>query len=227
MQRFFDIFFALSAICLLTPLMVPIALLLRLTGEGHIFFIQKRIGRHKTEFGLIKFVTMQKNSPNVGSGTVTLKDDPRILPLGGILRKTKVNELPQLLNVLNGTMSIIGPRPQTSRCFEAFTKTSQQVISSVRPGISGIGSIVFRAEEEMMHNHSNPDEFYDQVIMPYKGEIEEWYINNRSLYLYFKCIVLTIWIVCRPKSSILWKSIRNLPSPPSQLKNYVNFPSFF
>lgn len=224
MQRLLDVMLVSFAILVFSPLFLPIMILLRITGEGYIFFLQKRIGRNKSVFGLIKFVTMLKDSPNIGSGTVTLKGDPRILPLGHFLRKTKINELPQLLNVLNGTMSIIGPRPQTKRCFDAFPKGSQDKISKVVPGLSGIGSIVFRAEDEMMHANNNPDKFYDRTIMPYKGKLEEWYVDNKSLYLYFKCIILTLWIIVRPNSSIIWKAIPNLPSPPNELRGYLNWP---
>ena len=112
MQRIFDIIFATIALFLLSPLLIPIIIILRFTGEGEIFFIQKRIGMNKNNIKLFKFATMLKDSPNLGSGTVTLHNDPRILPFGSWLRKTKINELPQLINILIGDMSIIGPRPE-------------------------------------------------------------------------------------------------------------------
>ena len=107
---------------------------LKFTGEGEVFFYQKRVGLNFQTFYLIKFVTMLKNSPFIGSGTITLKDDPRILPFGRFLRKTKINELPQLINVLVGDMSVIGPRPQTDRCFQAFPYKYQKEITKVKPG---------------------------------------------------------------------------------------------
>ena len=149
MQRLLDIVFSASALLALSPLLVPAIVILRCTGEGEIFFCQNRVGRGGQMFGLFKFATMLKASPSIGTGTVTLKDDPRVLPFGQFLRKTKINELPQLLNILMGHMSIIGPRPQTQRCFDAFPKGSQNEIIKVRPGLSGIGSIVFRAEENI------------------------------------------------------------------------------
>src|SRR6185369_2253365 len=124
-QRFLDIFLSALALIVLSPLLVPIVIALRLTGEGEVFFIQSRVGRGGRMFGLYKFATMLKNSPNMGTGTVTLSGDPRILPLGKFLRKTKINELPQLLNILKGDMSIVGPRPQTQRCFAAFPAQAQ------------------------------------------------------------------------------------------------------
>lgn len=217
MQRLFDILLSGLALLVLSPLLVPIALLLRLTGEGEIFFLQNRVGKNGKPFALYKFATMLKNSPSIGTGTVTLKDDPRILPAGKFLRKTKINELPQLLNILNGSMSIIGPRPQTQRCFDAFPLRSQEAIVKVRPGLSGIGSIVFRDEEEMMHGHQDPNYFYDQVIMPYKGQLEEWYVQNQSLYTYFMLIALTVWVVLVPGTGAVWKVFGNLPKPDQEL----------
>jgi len=217
MQRLFDILFSGLALLVLSPLLVPIAILLRLTGEGEIFFLQDRVGRDGKTFALYKFATMLKNSPSIGTGTVTVKNDPRILPAGRFLRKTKINELPQLLNILNGDMSIIGPRPQTRRCFDAFPKHSQENIVKVRPGLSGIGSIVFRDEEEMMHGHEDPNFFYDQVIMPYKGQLEEWYVQNQSMYTYFMLIGLTVWVVLVPGSGAVWTVLGNLPKPGSEL----------
>ena len=184
MQRLLDILFSGVALLILAPLLVPIMVLLRFTGEGEIFYVQRRIGRDGKMFGLLKFATMLKNSPNLGTGTVTVKNDPRVLPMGGFLRKTKINELPQLINILLGDMSIVGPRPQTQRCFDAFPKVSQIEIMKVRPGLSGIGSIFFRDEEDLMHAAKDPNRFYDEVIMPYKGALEEWYVRNASLSTY-------------------------------------------
>ena len=224
MRRLLDVFLAGLALFFLSPLLLPVALLLRLTGEGEGFFVQQRVGRCGQPFGLYKFATMLKNSPNMGTGTVTVKNDPRVLPVGRFLRKTKINELPQLLNILFGDMSIIGPRPQTSRCFDAFPVTSQSEIIKVRPGLSGIGSIIFRGEEEMMHASFDPDGFYDHVIMPYKGKVEEWYVANESLAIYLRCIFVTIWIVLFPQSSIAWGVFSGLPRPPEDLANLLNFP---
>ena len=110
MERFFDVFLSSIALIFLSPLLLPIIIILKLTGEGEVFFMQERIGRNGRLFKLIKFATMLKNSPNLGTGTVTMKHDPRILPVGKFLRKTKINELPQLLNILLGDMSVVGPR---------------------------------------------------------------------------------------------------------------------
>ena len=218
MQRLLDVIFSAVSLFILSPLLFLVGIVLRFTGEGEVFFRQSRIGLDGRKFDLIKFATMLKNSPDMATGTVTVKGDPRILPVGHLLRKTKINELPQLLNVLRGDMSIIGPRPQTQRCFDAYPKKSQTEIIKVRPGLSGIGSIVFRGEEEMMHTSHDPNNFYDNVIMPYKGLLEEWYVNRQGLKLYFQLILLTVWIVLLPKSKIVWRSFPDLPSPPHELE---------
>jgi lipopolysaccharide/colanic/teichoic acid biosynthesis glycosyltransferase len=186
-----------------------------------VFFVQQRVGRGGQPFGLYKFATMLKDSPNVGTGTVTVKGDSRILPLGRFLRKTKVNELPQLLNVVMGDMSIIGPRPQTRRCFDAFPEASQSAIIRVRPGLSGVGSIVFRNEEELMDASNEPERFYDEVIMPYKGKLEEWYVSRQGIRTYLMAVFITAWVVLFPKSRLIWRLFRGLPAPPPALVDVV------
>ena len=221
MQRFLDILLSGLALLVLSPLLIPVMLILRLTGEGEVFFVQQRVGRGGQPFGLYKFATMLKNSPNIGTGTVTVKGDPRVLPFGRILRKTKLNELPQLLNIFKGDMSIIGPRPQTRRCFDAFPAESQAQIVKVRPGLSGIGSIVFRDEEELMHASQEPERFYDEVIMPYKGKLEEWYVAHQGLWTYLASIFATAWVVVFPSSQLVWRLFRGLPAPPAALADAV------
>lgn len=221
MQRAFDILFASIALVALSPILLPIMLVLRLSGEGEIFYCQQRVGRGGVMFGVWKFATMLKNSPNLGTGTVTLKGDPRVLPVGKFLRKTKINELPQLFNILNGTMSIIGPRPQTRRCFDAFPAASQQAIMTVRPGLSGIGSIVFRDEEELMHANADPDRLYDDTIMPFKGKLEEWYAQHQSIGTYFKLILLTAWVVVFPRLNVVWRVFPDLPFPNTHLASLL------
>lgn len=221
MQRFFDIIFSGIALVLLSPLLLPLMFILRVTGEGEIFFPQSRVGRGGKHFELYKFATMLKDSPNMGTGTVTVKNDPRVLPMGGFLRKTKINELPQLINIFNGDMSVIGPRPQTQRCFDAFPLSSQNEIIKVRPGLSGIGSIVFRNEEEMMHANNDPDKFYDEIVMPYKGKLEEWYVRNLSIGLYFQLILITIYVVLFTSGKTVWAVLKKLPDPPKSLIKWL------
>ena len=222
MQRFFDILFSGLALIVFSPFLIPIAITLKFTGEGEIFYVQQRVGKNGKMFGLLKFATMLKNSPNMTMGTVTVKNDPRVLPFGGFLRKTKINELPQLLNIFLGDMSVIGPRPQTERCFLAFSEISQNAIKEVKPGLSGIGSIVFRDEESIL---DNPEidrlKFYDEVIAPYKGELEQWYVKHQNLYTYFMLIGLTVWVVLFSDSKVYKTIFKDLPTPPESLAKWM------
>ena len=222
--RFFDITLSAIAIIFLSPLMLPIILVLKFSGEGEIFFLQERVGKNREMFKLFKFATMLKNSPDIGTGTVTMKNDPRVLPFGSFLRKTKINELPQLFNILLGNISLIGPRPQTVRCFEAFPVDAQDIITLIKPGLSGIGPIVFRGEEDILGGNIGNLDFYDDVISPFKGKVEAWYVDKKSLTTYFSLILLTILVVLMPKSDLVWRVFKDLPEPPDELKTALNFP---
>ena len=221
MQRIFDIVFSGIALIFLSPLLLPLMFFLRVTGEGEIFFPQNRVGRRGKDFKLYKFATMLKDSPNMGTGTVTVKNDPRVLPMGGLLRKTKINELPQLINIFKGDMSVIGPRPQTQRCFDAFPESVQNDITKVRPGLSGIGSVVFRSEEDMMHANAEPDRLYDDVIMPYKGKLESWYVRNNSVWNYLLLIALTILVILTRSTRLIFQCYTSLPRPPEGLNSFI------
>ena len=223
MDRFFDILFSGIALLFLSPLLIPILIILRFTGEGEVFFLQERIGKCGKKFMLFKFATMLKNSPNIGTGTVTMRGDPRVLPVGTFLRKTKINELPQLLNIFFGDMSVIGPRPLTTQTFEAYSENTQSFIKQVRPGLSGIGSIIFRGEEDIMHGAKASVDFYANVIAPYKGSLEEWFVSNKSMYIYFVAIFVTAWAVFIPSSKIAWRVFKDLPKPPAELRQALNF----
>lgn len=217
MQRFFDVLLSSVALLVFLPVFVPLALILRFTGEGKVFYLQERVGMGRRVFKVIKFATMLENSPNIGTGTVTVKDDPRVLPVGRFLRKSKLNELPQLLNILNGDMSVIGPRPQAKRGFDTLSLEAQIAITQIRPGLSGVGSIIFRDEESIIQNQKDPVHFHDYVIAPYKVKLEKWYIANQGLVIYFKLILLTIWVVIFPKSRSVWNLLPSLPLPESEL----------
>lgn len=219
--RIFDISLSFIALLILSPLLLIVCFILRFTGERQIIFTQERIGLNGNLFCLYKFATMLKDSPNIGTGTVTLFDDPRILPFGNILRKTKINELPQLLNVLRGDMSLIGPRPQTARCFQTFSHADQKTIMLLKPGLSGIGSIIFRNEDYLLKDKSKPTEFYDSVIMPYKGKLEIWYYRNQTLYNYFALIFLTLITILLPNNLLVWKMLKDVPYPPESLKHHI------
>lgn len=223
MQRFFDILFSGMALIVLAPFLLLVVIVLRFTGEGEIFFLQERVGKYGKPFKLYKFATMLKNSPNIGTGTVTMKDDPRVLPVGKFLRKTKINELPQLLNIFLGDMSLVGPRPQTPRCFNAFPIDMQKIIVKIKPGLSGLGSIIFRGEEDILAGHAGSVDFYDHIIAPYKGRVEAWYVNRQTLFTYFAVIFLTVWVVMFPASALIWLVFKGLPVPPDELKEALNY----
>ena len=213
MERFFDILFSGLALLMLSPLLLPIVIVLKFSGEGEVFFLQERIGKDGKLFKLFKFATMLKDSPNLGTGTVTMKDDPRVLPVGKFLRKTKINELPQLLNIFFGDMSIIGPRPLTAETFGSYSDITQSIIKQVRPGLSGIGSIIFRGEEDIMYGATASVDFYHNVIAPYKGALEEWFVANKGLYIYFIAILTTVWVIAFSNTKVTSVSYTHLTLP--------------
>ncbi|MAV65415.1 MAG: lipid carrier--UDP-N-acetylgalactosaminyltransferase [Candidatus Marinimicrobia bacterium] len=217
MQTFIDTLLSLIAIILLSPLLLPIIFILKITGEGEIFYTQKRVGRHGKEFGLLKFATMLKDSPNIGAGEITIHNDPRVLPIGKILRKTKLNELPQLFNIIKGDMSIVGPRPMVPKTYAKYTKEAQTTLNTIRPGLTGIGSIFFRDEEKFLIDKDDPMAFYEEYIIPYKSDLEVWYVKNNSITLYVQIILITAWVVIFSKSKIAEKIFNEIPKRPKVL----------
>ncbi len=218
MQRLFDIFLATFAIIILSPILIIVILILKLTGEGEIFYQQKRVGKDGKHFGVLKFATMIKDSPNLGAGDITIKNDPRVLPFGKFLRKTKINEFPQLWNIFIGDMSIVGPRPMVPNTYKNYDIKVQEILNNVRPGLTGIGSIIFRDEEKFLENKSNSMDFYIKNIIPFKSKLEIWYVNNKSLSLYIKCIFVTAWVILFPNSRISKIFFNDLPELPEDLK---------
>jgi lipopolysaccharide/colanic/teichoic acid biosynthesis glycosyltransferase len=216
--RFFDILFSLFAIILLFPFMLPIMIILKLTGEHDIFYKQKRVGRYGKDFYLYKFATMLRDSPSLPGGLFTYKNDTRILPLGKYLRRTKINELPQLINILIGQMSIIGYRPLVCEGYEKYSDEIKQILYNYKPGLSGIGSIALRNEEEIIKIIQNKEDFYKDTIIPYKGELEKWYVNNIRLIIYFKLIIITIIIVLKPSNDLWKETFQDLPHIPKELE---------
>ena len=203
LKRAMDI--ALSGLALLVflPFGLTIALILRCTGEGEVFYRQTRVGRGLQPFSLLKYATMLKDSPKLGTGTITLRHDPRVLPVGRVLRMTKLNEMPQLLNILKGDMSVIGPRPLVPGQYDFLPREQQEKIYSVRPGLSGIGSLVFRDEEKLLsESPKGHDRCYKEDIMPLKAKLELWYADHASLWLDCQIILATIWAVLRPNTQI-------------------------
>jgi lipopolysaccharide/colanic/teichoic acid biosynthesis glycosyltransferase len=227
MTRLLDIILSFFATVVISPFMIPIMIGLKCTGEHDIFYKQKRAGRCGKPFYILKFATMLRNSPNLPGGLTTMKNDPRMLPMGPFLRKTKINELPQLLNILFGDMSIIGFRPVTVEQYKLYSKEFKSLAlkTKQRPGLSGIGSIVFRDEEAILwkveEQGMDKDKFYREVIAPYKCELEIWYMKHRNVFTYVKLIMLTVDAVLNPGSRRWEKELKGLPAVPENLKGYI------
>ena len=217
MKRTLDVVVSFLALVVLTPFLLPVAVILRFTGEGEVFYIQERAGRGGNSFGLYKFATMLKNSPNIGAGEITVRGDPRVLPFGQFLRKTKLNELPQLWNIFIGDMSVVGPRPMVLNTYAHYPEEARQKLNTIRPGLTGIGSIVFRDEERYLADRDEPMEFYREQIIPYKSDLELWFVENNTLWLYIKIIFVTAWVVVFPSSTIVDKAFDGIPSLPDSL----------
>mgnify|MGYP001122572971 FL=1 len=215
LKRVFDVLSSVIAIIILSPLLIPVIIGLKLTGEGYIFYKQERVGYKNKPFLIWKFATMLKDSANMPGGIMTTKKDPRITLMGGFLRKSKINELPQLFNIFFGSMSVVGPRPVMKISFEAYPNEIQKVIYNVKPGLTGIGSIIFRDEEELISEVKNNGgdlwEFYKGKIYPFKGELEIWYQNHKSFMLDIKLIFLTVWVILSPTSKLYEKWFKDIP----------------
>lgn len=220
MIRIFDLVFSSILLVTLIPLIIILYPLLKITGEGEVFYLQERVGLAGSKFKVIKFATMMKNSMQIGAGSITVANDPRVLPVGKILRKTKVNELPQFINVLKGEMSLIGPRPHAEIDLKGVKKDKLEKILTIRPGLSGIASIIFRNEDLILHDNSDGRTFYDNIIAPYKADLEIWYIDNRNFYLYLLLIILTMFTVLGLKQKVVFKICRTLPPIPDKLLKY-------
>ncbi len=211
LKRITDIFLSFLSLFLLSPILLPIIIILKFTAEGEVFYLQERIGINKKKFYIIKFATMLKNSMKMGTGSITIENDFRVTNFGKYLRKSKINELPQLINILKGDISIVGPRPLVKNTFIAYPKKIQDKIYNVKPGLTGIGSIIFRDEESIISKNKDPHKFYKRVIAPYKGELEMWYQRNRSFLLDIQLIFITAWVILFPFSKIYEKWFENLP----------------
>lgn len=211
-KRFFDILFSLVALLILLPFFIPVILLLLFTGEHEVFYQQDRVGYKNRIFGIWKFATMLKNSPNMGSKDLTMRKDPRVTTVGRFLRKTKLNELPQMFNILIGDMSFVGPRPLMKSGFDRYTDELKSKVYDVTPGLTGIGSIVFRDEELIItKSELSPEECYRKIILPYKGALELWYQQHRIFFTDFMLLFLTGWYVFFPKSQLVFKVFPSLP----------------
>lgn len=212
MKRIFDFTVSLFVIAILTPILFPIMIILKMTGEHYIFYTQPRMGLNGKKFNLLKFATMLKNSPNIGTGDITIQNDPRVLPIGRFLRITKINELPQIFNIVMGDMSFVGPRPLTPKTFAYYSKENQEIIKKMKPGLTGIGSIIFRDEESILGKSKlSWEDCFSKQIMPYKSELEKWYYKKRNFKLDLLLIFITAWVVIKPSTNIMEKLFKDLP----------------
>ena len=211
-KRLMDIVLSGLALLVLSPLLIPVCIGLLLTGEHYVFYFQERIGLKNKKFFIWKFATMLKDSPNLKGGLHTTRRDPRVLPMGHFLRMTKINELPQLVNIFKGDMSIVGPRPLVDKTFDPYPDHVKELIYNVKPGLTGIGSIVFRDEERLLsETDMDMSEFYAKFIAPAKGELELWYQDHLSLWTDIMIIFLTAWVIVFSKSQLLHKIFKDLP----------------
>ena len=223
MTRFIDILLSALAIIIIFPLMLPILFVLRLTGDGEVFYFQKRKGRNDIDFSLIKLSTMKKDSVNSGMGSITVRGDSRLKFLGHTLRKWKLNELPQIVNVLLGNLSIVGPRPliEGTTGYMAYSDNDRNKIYSNRPGLTGIGSIVFRDEEAILSCMEDPHKFYTHEMAPYKAKLELWYFENKSFKTDMYIILCTILSIIFPKINLYINFFPELPNLPNKLNEYI------
>ena len=223
LKRFFDFLFSLIGILLAAPIMAVAIVVLRFTGEGSVFFVQERVGYKNKRFKILKFTTMLSAAPEQKYQTNIGKRDPRITPIGAFFRNSKIDELPQMINVLKGDMSFVGPRPLMEiPDFVSYPPEVQENIYNVRPGITAIGSVVFRDEAQIISQvkdeGQDPAEFKSKVIFPYKGKVEMWYNENQSFLVDFKILLLTAWTLVFPTSQLPYKLFADLPERTDVLK---------
>jgi lipopolysaccharide/colanic/teichoic acid biosynthesis glycosyltransferase len=220
-KRVIEFLFSLIGLLILLPILLVIGIILKVTGEREVFYLQERIGKNNKTFSIYKFATMLKDSVNIGNKGLTVRNDPRITQFGKLLRITKLNELPQILNVVLGDMSLVGPRPLLVKSVSKYVPEVQSCIYKNRPGITGIGSLVFRDEEKLVTAYKNlgkdPLEYYQNHIYPHKGELEVWYYNNQSFIVDFKILFLTFWSLVNSNSELVFNAFKGLPPRPESI----------
>jgi lipopolysaccharide/colanic/teichoic acid biosynthesis glycosyltransferase len=215
-KRVLDILLTTLVLIVLSPFLIIISFILLLTGEHQIIYFQKRVGKNLKSFSIWKFTTMLKNSENMGDGLLTVRQDPRVLPFGKFLRKSKINEVPQLINIILGDMSIVGPRPLI---YNPYKNGIGEKVYKTRPGLTGIGSIMFRDEEYLLSiTKLNKKDFYDNHISTYKGALEIWYQQNLSFWTDVKLIFCTAWVILFSDSKLPYKIFKGLPIKPKELQ---------
>jgi lipopolysaccharide/colanic/teichoic acid biosynthesis glycosyltransferase len=220
-KRFFDLFFSILGLILISPIFLILIIILKFTGEGEIFYFQERIGLRNKKFKIFKFATMLKDSQNFGNKTHTVRNDPRITKVGRFLRLSKINELPQVLNVINGTMSVVGPRPLIESSFNKYPEEVKRIIYLNRPGITGLGSLIFRDEEKLVTIYKDLGgdslQYYRDYIFPYKAQLEKWYFENRSFQLDFLILFLTFYSLINKNNNLIFSVFKTIPNKPEIL----------
>ena len=195
MIRFFDFILSLVGLVVLAPIFIMLAIWIKIDSKGPVFYKQVRVGQNGINFGLFKFRSMVVDADKKGLITVGGRD-PRITRSGYFIRKYKLDELPQLINVLVGDMSLVGPRPEVRKYVDLYTDEQQKVLS-VKPGITDYASIEYMDENEILGKSSDPEKTYIEDIMPEKIKYNMKYINNKNLFEYFKIIFLTVLKIVR------------------------------
>lgn len=197
LKRLLDIIGTGLGLLVLSPVFAVIAALIKLDSPGPVFFRQERVGRNGQPFMIFKFRSMRPDAPRLG-GPLTVGRDPRITRVGALLRQTKLDELPQLINVLRGEMSLVGPRPEVPKYVALYTPEQRQVLT-VRPGITDLASIEYRSESELLAKTADPERAYLHEVMPHKLQLNLEYIRTQSLALDLAIIFKTLWRVMKPR----------------------------
>ncbi|GAA0427126.1 sugar transferase [Cocleimonas flava] len=190
-KRLFDLFFVIPGLLVLAPFLLVIALIIKLKDGGNVLFKQVRVGKNGKHFDVLKFRTMVLDAEKLGN-KVTTGDDPRITPIGRVLRKYKLDELPQLINVLKGEMSLVGPRPEVPEYVEFYPEETRSIVLSVPPGMTDKASIEFVNENDLLSGSEDPVSDYKNKVLPIKLKYYVEYVKERSLWMDFKLIIKTV-----------------------------------
>ncbi|MCM2373843.1 sugar transferase [Aporhodopirellula aestuarii] len=220
-KRVMDVFVSGGVLLVLAAPLAVVIVILKLTGEHKAFYFQDRIGLDGKIIKVTKFATMLQNSPNLGTQDITLRNDPRVLPVGKFLRKTKLNEVPQFWDVLVGKLSLVGWRPLMPQGFADYSNEIQREIVEVKPGLTGLGSLFFRDEESIIAQAEiegrDLRSCYRNDIMPYKGALELWYVDHHGLIVDIKILLATAIAVAFPRWIGFHSWFKGLPTPDSEI----------
>ena len=206
-KRFCDLIFALAGLLVTSPIVLLVIILKKLAGEKEIFYIKGRVGKGGRLFPFIKLSSMTPAKKGEKTSSLTLSNDSRITPLGHFIRKTKIDEFPQFVNIIRGELSFVGHRALMPKIHKDYTKSVKRELSKIRPGVTGLATVVFRNEAQLLADSHYTDElkFYKEVIGPAKGAIEMIYTQNQSFILDLTILLLTVWQIFRPQSLLGYK----------------------